>query len=510
MGVLTDIVNEDVIDNVVANKKDYCRLFLFEPRVIYNKCRRPLIYNFTEGFTQEVLRRVNDGDISSLPSISECSMTSSAVIPNSRGKNVHLDVFSDQWTFMLIVSGRCVSALKKKLDSQDKKESYDDIIVVPNNDIYNNTMVIYIGYFEEEPVAYHTIDYTTPTFNESVYLNITKKTVFKLRNVRPNSSRIRPDINPIITNCSIVEHRHDVYQDEDPYDIRVSTRGLINNNSDPYFTDDIDDDKLYEGIKLLKPSLQSPKKHIKSILKTISENVSNIVYDCDTSDSIFTKDIFIENLALNHSMEENPTFQSAVYNIGFNEDDILPLSYIIDTLDPHIVVVKYNQTGMDRRINIVTDDESNTSPESVFTTMMENVIPDYLITWNLSDVAFSYDSYSNKLDVDIFTSIDECSQSDLERRFDAFIYEIQRDVFSMLRNLCGDFSCHIRCNVFTDTMINLIFNDYHQRYRDEYTKASNVFEPFASNLICTKKEKDINRQSIDTFANIIGDCIDVI
>lgn len=485
-------IDKNVLNNKVMNGKTL--LFLFSPRKMYDSEIHPFRYNFgfeSLNFIDSVAKK--DPSLLLNPAVSDQMLNKfGVVIPSPKGIEVQTSLFSKYWTFCLVLRNRV-----------------DLITTFP-------TEKIITGICSEEPVNLMTVNNTKPTVNPACRLipfNELDFTFVSQQGLKGNE--VKPNVRHLVGTSDIVRQVKDFVNEEALYistpgtvanntiydhaDSVLSSNGKSNqygiNNSDVIFCPDIDDNLVSKNQSVMNPILYSPKKHVQSIMNAVSNSVIN-------------NDSLIQPLNTKEDIQDNIcsdlTIMEGSHNVNDSTFSYIFLGEFCRTIDPDIVII---QSQIRNQMSVIPP--AIISPVTLFSSLLGEVIPLYMVKYNISGVAFGYVSYGDNFQIlgelETFTEED---RSNLRSKIQRFYLDLKSSVFEMMKNVAGDFNLQVHVNLTGETIIDLKFFDYSDL--NGYYSHSNLLKgytaPIISNFDTAQSNSTELSRFIDNVSTIYG-CI---
>jgi hypothetical protein len=441
-----------------------CRLTIFTPKQINNKSIYPIVYDFNEGFLETIKDEFNNSlnfnpiKIANNPNSYQC------VKPSVDNITLNTSYLSNYWTFLMEVDG--------ELNTIPNLNQSNKIIFNPNN----SYKVIYLGFFDQEPVNPNTINLTNPTLNLNASMQITRKTIFK--KVTPINN-IQTNLRPNVVSDQVIATYDDMIFNPQSNTRFDNSYYLLNPENMEYDDDGVAPLSYENSLNVtdnvgIESKWNSPKTHIKNISTALLDGA--YIASSDFMDSSYGVEGFFGAL---QSIDNSKNI-SSVHNVGFDPTyEIVSLNVIVNSYNPDILIVNNNQRT--EQLSVV--DTNTITPETIYGSLIENNITSLLLKWGLSSISLSYDSYTNHLEIFNLEAINVCTQEILKDRFKNCWYNIKTDLLDFIKMSIGEFCLNLHTHISSYTIVNLVFYDYKGIGPEDYMRSFNPLGGIDSNQI---------------------------
>jgi len=486
--------NDDVRDTLkpaLYSSGKNATMFIFSPRYIPDHYKRPLVYNFNYEFMENAADHLlsskysGDNPQRSLSKLLISDISNNAIVPSIDGTRFNTSQFSDLWSFVLIVTNDDINPIIKRSPAEQRRN-------------------IYIGLFSDEPINPNTINMTNVTINPNATLIITRKIILnRIRVCHPKKGIIVKD--DLMADVERYYHNNDIILTDDKRLFNIQPNSVIKNfiktdNSDFVLTDyngfnspveDIDYSKL-ETIQ------HSPKLQLKTIGKAILSGLE--YYDYESMEHDFFNVIENKPQALRDNASafiENNTIRLAD-NIGLKEGKY-KLSEIINIYNPNIFPIIIPPKS---QLSIIP--QNIDSPTNIFSSLVANAIPSFLIRVGLSGVSFMYNSYYNAmklLHIELINGNE--SKEVIKRKWDALYKIMQFELFQIIENAGGPFDLMVNSFINGSTYIKFHFLDdgtIEDGVFEENNMLGGITSPCIGNFDCFAN----NAKNLNGFIEYIG------
>jgi len=433
--------NNNVNTNVALSNNDTAKIFIFPPRRVYDKGLFPLTYNFDMTFIDTVVEGITEGGHKNI--VSNGSLVGiNAIAPSAKPILTKSSIYSMYYSFMLIVDG------EKNINQHS----------LPNSGISfqvpKNYRIVYLGFFEDEPVNPLTLNQIEPTFNHNCLMRINRKTIYK----KIQQQTMFDNNRPMVVSDQLITC-HDGNDD--------ITKYQLNPENVEYSDENLASISHHGSINAEKEissesTWQSPKVHLSNFIQSMSDAYQIMVGE-QGGGFDYIEDAYGAAVIDSFKHNDNSRDIANVHNVGFKTDVPLYLGQVFQTVDPDIIVIK---TTPSDQLSVIGSNE--VSPETVFGSLIESTVSGYLLKWGIASVSLSYDSYSNDVQLYSIESIDVCQQDMLEPKFNHFWGELRRGILDFLKTSCGDFSLNLFSHISANNIINLVFYDFRTFGAEDY------------------------------------------
>jgi len=427
-------------------------MLLISPRkTMQNHFHRPLSMNFSHGLFESLAENVIDRpSIRSVDSImSSNPEINRAIIPSQRGYLMNTSRYKDYWWFVLVVDENTNGITHSKLASR----------------------FVYIGMCEGEPISHSGMISATPEkfINPNCGLIVTRS--FTMKKYGTLGARGPMETARTFSDTEHVRYNEDVFAS--PVNVNDNYFNMlpktlrnavtISDNPGEGMTTLLDQNdalniKRYDKIPA---SFESPRMFMKNIIRSVSE--SSRMFNTGDSMGGFALDDIDSTMDPGHRFESCLTSQIEqnqsleTYNNNSNEGPLskgfTTLGVIFSRYQPKLGVVNVQPN---HQMDILPQDM--TSPQTIFSSLVCATIPTYMNQIGLSAVSFMYNSPNQAWQVHHIESSIECSQEELQHKWNSFQVLLTMDLFPVLLSNTGPFDLSVFSNIngTTDCVLNLL------------------------------------------------------
>lgn len=451
-------------------------LFIFSPRTHNQQFKRTYMYNFNADFcmnAMDVLKStavVNGLDINQAAFMHGDNSANFAILPNAQGVPVNLNVFSELWTFLLIID----------IVRGTKIPTLDPMYAISHQSP-SDSRYIYFGYCSDEPINPNTNFGTTPTINTKSLLFITHYS-YIATNQMIDSYRSQTVVNTLADSDIIPpESVRMMHSANGPaieyYNKPDKLLSSISFNDNLAFGDGggtytVDGSGVSHISYFHKPistptSLNSPRHHVRDIVKTLSDGYALTVDEAVADTSImqqYDRSYFLKSV--------QDTLQSQHQSFADAAAPLTPTGYY--TLD-QIMYMYPNLKINDCRVpaNSQWDVVSQEAPTivNIYSSLISNALPPLLSAQAISQIAFRYSSIDRgnsfalleKQDamelMDIATFVPIPPES-IQVKFQTLMRYLKQTLFPIILAAGGDFDLMVFTSVSGTNIVSLNFYDY--------------------------------------------------
>ena len=437
-------------------------LFLYSPKNFGAQVIRPYIYNFTDNMIDRLTSSVSMTEAVTRSDNLKSPDIACAIRPEANGILLDTGVVSNSWTFLLI------------LDLAPKYLGGDIAAIA------SPSRMICSGWCVDTPVVEYTINSTDPVMNPNCILHITHHCFINFMD-RANSIGAMPQTNVRVNNDLIDSSLDMMAANVDTYlmtpgDVirnvhmdngigtRVTTEGtaaVANVNT---------------GAACIQSVLKSPMHHLKEIVMNLGSAI-----DLENSADKATRSAMDNAIGVSDTLENvTRTFSNNVpHSTGqpwqqMAIDVTVPIT--IQELDqrfPGIQVV-IQKIARESQWDVIPQTEI--SAKVTYSSMVSAAITSIAMECGLAHIDFSYSSFVPKLDLtasdkgvwqfrppaDILIPNPDpgIAQQQLEAAVMKFRYNLENNLFPVLKAASGDFQLHARYDANSETIVDLHFEDF--------------------------------------------------
>lgn len=437
--------NNNVFSNWFGNNNQtQATLLLFSKKQFIDQYRRPMVYKFDRQVVDRVHEEVHDtttigGKRSGKQSVSHACP--GAIMPTAVGDHVNASQLSDSWTFVLIVDEASNSVLGSA------------------------TRHIYSGFFApgEEPVAsslmggswipnmnavFHTTHYTSL---RSIPTDIGQN----------GSSVSRGVVNDKdIVNGQLVQLLSPQQKQLMNADPTVLLHKRIDNGVSLYNGQETavspQPVESYNGNFGIDSTVNSPVDHLNRIVNAITDTSIHLVSDDETFDPISAAPDIIGNVAER-----------------FRTGDIYMAQGMVNPYKEFTLGEVVNRYGITLDVRVVQQpaayqmDVIDTGPatrQNVAVSIITSLLPGLLIRHGVSDVAFSYTSWTpydpnGEMLISAADFLYGVTPNEQLLKLQNMKFDICDEFRNLIRSNFGDFSANVRCSITGETVTNIKLMD---------------------------------------------------
>ena len=427
-------------------------LYIFTPRSITKHYKRPLVCNFNHEFSENLYKTLQSSvgmGKSHTPHIERLlNMPSSlsAIVPSNDGNLVNTDMLSQNFTFMLMVNNDVPTYNGEMFSS------------------HCNNKTIYTGFCIDEPInmTNHGQGHTP---NEGAYIVITHKTVINATpQIDPRGSR----------------NRIDTISDVDV----LPGQTLATMSTEPMFVNrpgDIRDMTVQDGIDIvttmtpeksvcseeshipMTAKLNSPKEYNRLVVSGIA-SAFEAISDAEYSGTLGAVDVplFSTNSAPGLVGSDNMNSHIDTYLadntnesfIGLDINRPINIGVLIRTYNPQIVPIQVPGTEQ-----FTPRPQEYKCPQNVFSSLISSAMPTFMANIGIAEFAFAHNSYHGQTKVLNVAPFAPIGEVELQSRIDVLLRMIDNNIFSIIRNMVGEFDVTISASNIYDTHVELNLMD---------------------------------------------------
>lgn len=472
MQPITNINDSDkffgtTLNNNVSAKKSL--LIFISPRKHYEISLRPIQYNFNAGTLDFIIEKAQQNESNLLNKDLHRQITNRSLTPSPIP--TIFDMNYEFWTFCFII---------------EHNSMYQSLQLAPVKSIIT-------GCCDDEPILDQN---GKRVYNPKCRLIPTHMLQITILEQSIGASGLK--VNKVTSTVDIISYIDELITQVSPVEQSTNSQPLYINTPDT-MVDMIDvDEGLYqldtiqsvvtvppaEGsiqdqvVTKINSKANEPIKHTESIMKAIS----SAVIDTQGLELLpyAMKDSIVDSLSVMNL--SRPTYNLVTDNIGSQ----LYMEYVITHFNPEISIVQIPRHQM-----LNTTDPSIATPNTVYSNLLSQLIPLYMVKYNLSCVALTYDSFTQSFNPDTmhmeFITVE--SPEMMKQKIDRFLMELKLDVFEIPK-MYGDFAVNVMVNYIGDSFIDLRFYDYTMQ-PNGYFAQDMIFRPYGG----------MSLANFDTLAN---------
>ena len=498
------------------------QLWIFSPKNMPQQVRRAHLYNFNPQFITEVGDRVSQAltmgsNLLTTSMMHGSQLAPSAIMPCATGTPVNLSVFSELWSFMLLLDLIRGSRLSMGM-------------LAPGQHVPFDMRFIYVGYCSEEPVNPMNHGNMTPTLNPMVTMIVTHHTAINQehqidasggiarintmadldlipRHIVPQVSvadttgRIQP--NYLLTPDNLIRSTS----------IQADGQAVVFDGTESQITPSTSNTPVVAA-------LNSPRHHTSDIVRGVASAVMHTTSAMAVGGGPMDDYLMPGGPSL---MEPNiDSFHSVVQsNYSSNSSNAAIPFCPIDHTRPFTLGELTRQYPSLKIVDCRQPKQSawDTVPQNaphvtnIFSSMLSTTIPVLLANQGLAQIAFRYRSRSLTNAIVATVPAPDCELYDiaafiqmppnmLSAKFKLFIDHLQTTVFPTLLLAAGEFDLTMYSSVAGTSLINLMFLDTPSlSQQGAYYEAANALGGLMSPMIgCTNEHHHNTIQ----LANLVG------
>lgn len=427
-------------------------LYVFSRKFIPDQYRRPHLYQFGGEFRMDlqnnIERSVKDPKYDFLDTFMMDSVKAkSAILPSAVGQHVNMKIFTEMWTFVLVV------------DNDTGLSPIGIRTTIPSR-------MIYSGWVMDEPVTKANMSaHYTP--NPGAIFTTTHHTTMTMQQIVGSTGMVQVpqttgdyDYISATVAQNIQADANQLYNlspDKVTSSIMVdpaTTTGNTPPNIGPVpIVAGVNSDK--KSIEL--PSeINSPAYHLRTIVGGLTDSVKFMNNNMDNGDIFGDKSLFnTANTLLNRG--------SSSAFCPLRPDTPFSFSELIDRYKQSLRVIVVNQP-----FDLSYDVGSAESVErrNVFSSIISSSIPPLLAQFNISDIAFRY---ASRVPKPIFTVNGDNSEfkvinagqiygndpNTLTSSIQRFKQYLEMTIFPIIKANVGDFDLTLHCSIAGSSLVNL-------------------------------------------------------
>lgn len=461
-------------------------LFVFSPSYHYQQHKRSYVYNFNNQLCERVVDVIEDsisgrGEINQMAFMDGCPDANTAILPNANGVPINLQVFSELWSFLLVIDLQRGSTLTNHINQY-------------THTIPCDARFLYVGYCDNEPINPVNLG-NGNTINPKSVLIITHHSYIH-RTMQLDAYRTIPIVNTI-TDVDIVptdivrqigmgDQRLEYYAapakliDSISPDMNSGfSKGLI--NIDGSTTAHL---QYQRGNIPSVASLNSPKHHLRDIVRTLSDSY---IHTADMSyGEMDTSPIYLSSVKSNLMCEHTPT------------------SVTIAPIDPNTPITLGNLMSMypnlvinDCRVPVTSqwDVVSQEAPNivNIYSSLVASTLSPLLVANSISQIAFRYSSININ---NAFTTLDKDDVHELldiatfvpltpemlKQKYLSLMRYLKKTLFPLIKAAGGDFDLLVYTSVAGKVIVSLKFYNYpsmsvDNAYYESYNSLGGILSP---------------------------------
>lgn len=465
-------------------------LYLISPRHFDPQIQRPFQMSFSDQYT----RLVNDtftarGGNFSQPDIDRLAQTAiqqSTIVPTMQSPTViRTDQLSYYWTFIMVVYD----------------DHYNGVAATGNQ----SRQTIMTGYFVEEPVNPMSLGHTTPTINPNAYMVVTHKVVsqqYQRYNGYGAKSQINRVIDVDVANAqvsNVLGTGHTIIQTPSSL---FSMAEFDHDNGSTYTT--LTREHALENqvtATAVQKAIYDPAKLAGSMLKSIG-----IAKEQEQSNDVLGGSILNDSA---YPMLVQSNFETASFHNNWTgklrENDPVQLSSVIAMFNPEIQPIQTQRTSL-----VGFASQADQTVESIYGSLLMNILPELLSRAALTRMAFRYTSdtgvnsfTSDAMDSYQFDAIDPIlpmESSDLHKNAMSILTYLKQTIFSQMIATTGHFLIMVDVTTLDTSNIQIKFFDHDLTYSQPFV-APTIYGGLISPTLANADLAESNAYSLRTFVN---------
>jgi hypothetical protein len=473
------------------------KLYIFTPYLHGNQVIRPYIYRFDDNLVDTFLN--GNGAVDTLKRMGSMQNNgiSGAILPSTNGFLIDTTYLDNLYSFILLIDA--VDPVRSMISLGGPKRR-----------------TILTGYFYDEPINPFTMYTSSPTLNPNALMLFTHNNSFLVNSGNSYGQNIINNIT-INANADIVPQSLD--QTVGGIDLSLCD---ISSLANAYSRDIYSNESIPTGqpLKLANHCKNAPI--LSDRVKSPKHQLIDIAYGIDQSFNITKNDhkIFggLEGSLVGDNQHE--LFINNLYSHLQRPD----IASIQQGVDPSKHMLMSDLTFMFPNIDVITcsvpykadhdiRDQRESNIQTVFSSLVNNVVSSYAISNLLGRVAFRYASWmKNPLEgrggawnIEVAELIigAELNQTVLESSVNNFINAMESGLFPILINAGGEFDLSVSYDATGATTVDLFFMDYSSESRGYYV-AHNKLGGMISPAIGSVDNAQSNRIQFDELVTKVA------
>lgn len=425
-------------------------LVLISPREQQNHFHRPLVYNFQPSVLDSITEHIIDKPtaLNNVDRVlNQCPDINMAIVPGHTGFEMKTSYFSNSWQFFLVID--------------------DAANAIISNRLSNRTVML--GLCSDEPISQHGLHSATPEqfLNPNCRLIVTRQISFnQMDKLTPQGMQSKTEL---MNDTNIANFNKDVYGDpmvmNDNFFAmspdKAYNSATIGDDNALLTTMNLEDSLNVKGSDRISSSLESPRRHLKEIIRACESGVTHSMYEGTISSygdaSARLGDSSNEMLGyIGNALEDscrlnvNPQGSGPADLIG---TEYLTLGALLSRYHPRVIPITVPRTT---DLDIIP--QNINCPNTIYSSLVCSVIPSYMNAIGLSAVGFMYNSYHDAIQVLHIEPTIACSDDEMKVKWKSFEYLLRKELNPVLMTAGGHFDISVMSslNSTTDCVLNFL------------------------------------------------------
>lgn len=480
-------VNNLMTPSITSYNGKRAVLFIFSPRHIEDHYKRPLLYNFNMEFSENAANLLVGGNNKrNLSQLLASNVSNGAIVPSMTGIKFNTSMYSNQWSFLLIVTNDDVNPAIQQMNSGNRK-------------------CIYIGLFTDEPVNPNTLNFVQPTINPNSTLVITRKLILnRLNTFHATRGKIVKD--DLMSDVENYYHDENIINQNDHKLFNIQPNNIIkksmpDQNGGIALTDHngFDSPLIDPEDSKLETVQNSPKKQLGIIGKALLSSLDYYDYESIEQEMLDVDNNYSETLKENAEAFMNNNCFILSDNIGL-KNNRYSLGEIINRYNPDIYpIISPAKTGA----QIIPQDVN--SPTSIFSSLITATIPSFLTRVGLSGVSFMYNSYYDAMKLLHIESLIPVEDSKLKFKWESLLKILKFELFQIIEASVGPFDLMVNSFINGSSYVRLQLLDESVLPSDYIFEENNTLGGITSPGIGNFDSFANNSRDLNNFINYVAD-----
>lgn len=464
-------------------------LFIFSPRNHSQQYKRSYVYNFNNPLCENVVDVIRDsisgrGDINQMAFMEGSPDANSAIVPNASGLPINLNVFSELWSFLLVID------VKRGSQLMNNQNHYAHTIPC-------DARFLYMGYCDNEPINPLNMGNGNSINPQSVLIITHHSYIY--RSMQVDSQRTIPIVNTM-TDVDIIPT--DIVRQiglggiaaPEYYAAPSKLMDSVTPSGDMEFghnsqlmnidTSNVAHLSNFRGNIPTVASLNSPRHHLRDIVRTLSDSYIHV------ADNIYGE------------LDRDTMYYSSVKSQLMAEH--VPSAISVSPLDPNtpvtlstILAMYPNLTLNDCRVPVTSqwDVVSQEQPSivNIYSSLISSTLPTLLVSNSISQIAFRYSSINVN---NMYTTLDKDDQHELldiatfvplspemlKQKYMSLLRYLKKTLFPMVKAAGGDFDLLVYTSVAGTNIISLKYYNFpslsvDNAYYESYNSLGGIMSP---------------------------------
>ena len=482
----------------INNNTEQAVLMLFSRIYTPDFARRPMVYAFGGEFRRELSDRLaNVGTLGgwqvSKGYFGKDACATSIVLPSPHADKVQMSVFSELWSFILIINTIKPSPSFTGMPSMVSRE-------------------IFSGFVCDDPVSTSLImGQNSDIVNYNALLVTTHHTCFNLS-------------DNIISPMSI-ESDTDIIPQQQAANIQMDGTALTSLRPDKLVQGMVPVDNVFDAGMMYSPvplnqntdiaeevdaSYNIPTTHVTKMVDGLAKSIANTPFNncLGVGDAM---DKLTENL----SAQLQPGYSCRLV-FNQNRQMIRPdKPFTMGDLDlafpGNSLHVQVCRQPAGQNVNLV--DPMAPTIENQMTSLISSCLPVLLMEHGFTDIRLRYttcdpnghQAYKIEEDPPPGTLV-QLTQAYYSQKIQNLMDDIINDIFAIIRANAGEFDVMIECSVGGVTLVDLNLLDWHSQHQNGFMLTNNRLGGLNSSLIGSSSVSEGNQKQL---SNVLQDCVNV-